>query len=253
MRHFMAQFGPALQWPWTKLMDVPALDDALLDRIVAQSDAQAGTASIRELERLRDACLVAVTQALKTHGIGAGEVLAAYERDLWHARGREAEATAVQAAPLDIFRGRVEPGWIDYNGHMNESRYLQAFSQAGDVLLGMIGADADYVARGHSFYTAETHIRHLREMPPDAPFRVTLQVLGADGKRLHFWQEMYRVGEDAPVATCEQMALHVNAATGRACPALPEIRARLDPIVAAHAALPRPEGAGRAIRMPGRP
>ena len=25
MRHFMAQFGPALQWPWTKLMDVPEL------------------------------------------------------------------------------------------------------------------------------------------------------------------------------------------------------------------------------------
>ena len=23
MRHFMAQFGPALQWPWTKLTDVP--------------------------------------------------------------------------------------------------------------------------------------------------------------------------------------------------------------------------------------
>ena len=26
MRHFMAQFGPALKWPWTKLMDVPELD-----------------------------------------------------------------------------------------------------------------------------------------------------------------------------------------------------------------------------------
>src|SRR5271170_6580563 len=30
MRHFMAQFGPSLKWPWTKLMDVPDLDDALL-------------------------------------------------------------------------------------------------------------------------------------------------------------------------------------------------------------------------------
>ena len=44
MRHFMAQFGPALQWPWSKLMDVPELTDELLDTIVAQSDAQAGTA-----------------------------------------------------------------------------------------------------------------------------------------------------------------------------------------------------------------
>ena len=42
MRHFMAQFGPALQWPWTKLTDVPELTDELLEKIVAQSDAQAG-------------------------------------------------------------------------------------------------------------------------------------------------------------------------------------------------------------------
>ncbi|MEM6897112.1 MAG: 3-hydroxyacyl-CoA dehydrogenase NAD-binding domain-containing protein, partial [Pseudomonadota bacterium] len=42
MRHFLAQFGPALAWPWTKLMDVPPLTDALIDTIAAQSDAQSG-------------------------------------------------------------------------------------------------------------------------------------------------------------------------------------------------------------------
>ena len=42
MRHFMAQFGPALQWPWTKLMDVPELTDELLDRLVAQSRRAGG-------------------------------------------------------------------------------------------------------------------------------------------------------------------------------------------------------------------
>ncbi|MGH2896298.1 MAG: 3-hydroxyacyl-CoA dehydrogenase NAD-binding domain-containing protein, partial [Solirubrobacteraceae bacterium] len=41
MRHFMAQFGPALQLPWTHLTNVPELTDELLDTIVAQSDAQA--------------------------------------------------------------------------------------------------------------------------------------------------------------------------------------------------------------------
>ena len=51
MRHFMAQFGPALKWPWTKLMDVPELTDELLDTIVAQSDEQAAGSAIRELER----------------------------------------------------------------------------------------------------------------------------------------------------------------------------------------------------------
>ncbi|MDG1802297.1 MAG: 3-hydroxyacyl-CoA dehydrogenase NAD-binding domain-containing protein, partial [Paracoccaceae bacterium] len=27
MKHFIAQFGPCLEWPWTKLMDVPELTD----------------------------------------------------------------------------------------------------------------------------------------------------------------------------------------------------------------------------------
>ena len=31
MRHFLDQFGPTLSWPWTRLMDVPDLDDALID------------------------------------------------------------------------------------------------------------------------------------------------------------------------------------------------------------------------------
>ena len=33
MRLFMEQFGPALQWPWTKLTEVPELSDDFLDRI----------------------------------------------------------------------------------------------------------------------------------------------------------------------------------------------------------------------------
>ena len=80
MRHFLAQFGPALQWPWTHLTDVPELTDELLDRIAEQSDAQADGASVRELERLRDRCLVAVLQGLRTISLRGGEVLAEYDR-----------------------------------------------------------------------------------------------------------------------------------------------------------------------------
>jgi carnitine 3-dehydrogenase len=82
MRHFMAQFGPALQWPWTHLMDVPDMTDELIDRIAEQSDTQADGASVRELERLRDRCLVAVMQGLRSVPYGAGEVLADYETRL---------------------------------------------------------------------------------------------------------------------------------------------------------------------------
>jgi carnitine 3-dehydrogenase len=88
MRHFMAQFGPALQWPWSKLTDVPELTDDLLDRLVAQSDEQAAGRSVRELEALRDDCLVAVMKGLRDVGVGAGEVVAEHDARLGARRPR---------------------------------------------------------------------------------------------------------------------------------------------------------------------
>ena len=76
MRHFMAQFGPALKWPWTKLMDTPELTDDLIDTIADQSDAQAGDRSIRDLAQERDRNLVAILTALEGVGAGAGQTLA---------------------------------------------------------------------------------------------------------------------------------------------------------------------------------
>ncbi|MEM7140860.1 MAG: 3-hydroxyacyl-CoA dehydrogenase NAD-binding domain-containing protein [Actinomycetota bacterium] len=82
MGHFVRQFGPTLSWPWTKLMDVPELTDELVDRIEAQSDAQSGAHSIRELERIRDRNLVGILRALETNDWGAGETLARQRRSL---------------------------------------------------------------------------------------------------------------------------------------------------------------------------
>jgi acyl-CoA thioesterase FadM len=65
--------------------------------------------------------------------------------------------------PLVMYQGQVLPGWIDYNGHMTESRYYFANSETVDNFLRLIGAGMDYVAAGHSYYSAETHIRHLGE------------------------------------------------------------------------------------------
>ncbi|MCB1429336.1 MAG: carnitine 3-dehydrogenase, partial [Nitratireductor sp.] len=82
MRHFMAQFGPCLEWPWTKLMDVPEFNDELVDLIAGQSDAQSGHHSIRELERIRDDNLVSMMRALKARNWGAGALLNAHDEKL---------------------------------------------------------------------------------------------------------------------------------------------------------------------------
>jgi len=64
MRHFMAQFGPALQLPWTYL-PAPELTESLIDKVVEGTAEQQGKRSIAELERYRDDCLLAVLGAIK--------------------------------------------------------------------------------------------------------------------------------------------------------------------------------------------
>ena len=85
MRHFLAHFGPCLEWPWTKLTEVPDLDDALVEKIAGQSDTQAGGRSIRELERIRDDNLAGILEALERSGEsgwGAGALLRETRRTL---------------------------------------------------------------------------------------------------------------------------------------------------------------------------
>jgi carnitine 3-dehydrogenase len=85
MRAMLAMFGPCLKWPWTKLMDVPELTDAFVDKVGDQCEAQAAGLSPRDLERIRDDNLVAILQALKTRDWGAGKTLAQYEAQLRNA------------------------------------------------------------------------------------------------------------------------------------------------------------------------
>jgi len=77
MRHFIAQFGECLSWPWTKLMDTPELTDELIDTIASQSDEQSGAYDVRELERIRDRNVAAILLALERNDWGAGRTLGA--------------------------------------------------------------------------------------------------------------------------------------------------------------------------------
>lgn len=241
MKHFLEQFGPCLTWPWTKLMDVPEFNDELVDLIAGQSDAQSGQHSIRELERIRDSNLVGFLRVLKDRDWGAGRVLNAHDAG----RRQDAVAATPTDAPLVLAQMQVLPGWIDYNGHMTESRYLFAGSETSDAFLRLIGAGMDYVAGGHSYYSAETHILHLGEARLGDRLTGSLQVLAADEKRLHVFIRIEKDG--APVATLEQMLLHVDMKAGRACPAAPNVRDSLFAIRDAHAALPRPDSVGRHV------
>ena len=74
IHHMLKHFDPAL-FPWTKL-EPPPITDELIERMAGGCAQQAEGRSIKELEQLRDNCLVAIMQALETYQVGAGAVLA---------------------------------------------------------------------------------------------------------------------------------------------------------------------------------
>jgi carnitine 3-dehydrogenase len=248
MRHFLSQFGPALKLPWTRL-EAPELTDELADRIAQQSDDQAGDLSIRDLERLRDNCLVSILSALRRNDFAAGATLRRYGERL-AARAPAAKAPVDESQPLALHAATVLADWIDYNGHMTESRYLEVFGSATDALLEYIGAGPDYVGQGHSFFTVETHIRHLEEASEGEGLRVTTQVLGGDPKRIHLFHTLHRASDGAILATGEHMLLHVDAQARRAAAAQGAVLRALERLAKAQAALATPRGAGRAIGAP---
>jgi carnitine 3-dehydrogenase len=247
MRHMLAQFGPCLKWPWTKL-EAPELTETLIDRMVEGTQAQAAGRSIRELERLRDDYLVAIQQVLRQYDIGAGATLRALETRLFQdAAAAQAPRADEAGKPLHLLDSVVRPEWVDYNRHMSDFRYGQLFGDAVDVLFRRAGVDEAYRATGRMYYTVENHIKHLGEAKVGEPLYVTAQVLAADDKRLHVFQRLHRGRDDKLIATAEQMYLHVDTKAAKASAADPKIRAEFASIHADHAGLPPPPGAGRPV------
>jgi carnitine 3-dehydrogenase len=234
MRHFIAQFGPCLSWPWTRLTDVPELDDALIDKIASQSDAQSGMRSIRELERVRDDNLVAMMRALKGRNWASGRLLREHDERL-----RSTQPEPDWSRPVETAARTVPVDWTDYNGHMNEARYLDVFSAATDRFMALVGCDEAYIAAGGSYFTAETHLEHVAEAHAGMRVRVETQLLDGTGKRLHLLSRMY---DDAGqlLAAAEQMLLHVSLETRRTAPPGPAVQRKLAEVQAKQADLPRP-------------
>jgi carnitine 3-dehydrogenase len=248
MRHMLAQFGPALKWPWTKL-EAPELTDSLIDRMVEGTQAQAAGRSIRELERLRDDYLVAIQQVLRQFDIGAGSTLRALEARLYKdAAAGEPAGSADAGRPLRLLTATVRPEWVDYNRHMTDFRYGQLFGDAMDALYRQVGIDeAHRSGTGRMYYTVESHLIHLGEAKVGDSLYVTTQILAVDPKRLHVFHRLHRGADDALIATGEQMHLHVDTGAARAATVDPAVQAKLDSIHRAQSGLPLPVGAGRHI------
>jgi acyl-CoA thioester hydrolase len=146
---------------------------------------------------------------------------------------------------------QIEPHWIDYNGHLNMAYYNVMFDRAIDELWLQLGIGPGYMkARQGSTFTAECHVRYLREIHLGDPVQISILLMGADEKRLHTFEELRHAGEGWLSATSENMTIHIDMTARKTAPFPSDIRARIDAVVNAHSGITRPEGIGRKIAMP---
>lgn len=166
---------------------------------------------------------------------------------------KTAEATAFFFAPFVSSILRVQPAWIDYNGHMNMAYYSVLFDTALEQAFSAIGIGEDYAReRNLSTMTAEWHVLYKREVTLEDPVRVTVQLIDFDDKRLHVYMEMRHATEFWLAAAAESMNLHVDLGERKVRPFPGDILANIAIMKAAHTGLPRPDGLGRTIGIPRR-
>jgi acyl-CoA thioester hydrolase len=146
---------------------------------------------------------------------------------------------------------RIEPAWIDYNGHLNMAYYNVLFDRAIDELWLELGIGPTYMKERHgSTFTAECHLRYLREIHQDDPVQIAILLVAADEKRLHSFEELRHADEGWLSATSENIHLHVDISARKTAPFPPDIRSRIERVAEAHRGIARPEGIGRKIAMP---
>jgi len=158
------------------------------------------------------------------------------------------------AAPFVSSVMRIEPQWIDYNGHLNVAYYNVLFDRAVDELYELLGLGPSYLERTrHSTMVVEAHVRYLREVHQSDPVRVTAQLLDFDAKRIHLYEELRHASEGWLSATSENMTLSVDMTSKKVAPFHGSVQQALGRMKAAHAGLPRPDAAGRGVKMPDKP
>jgi acyl-CoA thioester hydrolase len=164
-----------------------------------------------------------------------------------------AQPTAFFFAPFVSSPMRIEPQWIDYNGHLNMAYYSVLADRAVDEAFAVIGLGPDYVEdRRASVFTAEAHLCYRRELVVGDPVRATVQLIDFDDKRIHVFVELRHAGEAWLSASIETMNLHVSMEDRRVLPFPPDILANIAIMKAAHSGLPAPEALGRVIGLPRR-
>jgi acyl-CoA thioester hydrolase len=142
------------------------------------------------------------------------------------AAGDRLKTMPLPPAPFLSSVMQLEPQWIDYNGHLNMAYYNVMMDRAIDEMWLQLGIGPAYMKERHaSTFTAEAHVRYLREIHLGDPVQISVYLLGHDEKRLHTFEELRHATEGWLSATSENMTLHMDMKARKVAPFPPDIRA----------------------------
>jgi acyl-CoA thioester hydrolase len=112
---------------------------------------------------------------------------------------------------LPVYRAKIEPGWIDYNGHLRDAYYGLAASYAIDEVMDHLGLDASYRQSTHcTLYTLEMHMHFLREVKGSDDLQILTSVLDFDRKRIHVGCKFVCGRSSDPVAMTDMLLMHIH-------------------------------------------
>jgi acyl-CoA thioester hydrolase len=140
---------------------------------------------------------------------------------------------------LPVYRAKILPEWIDFNGHLRDAYYGLVMSYAVDEVMDHLGLDAAYRERTRcTLYTLELHIHYLHEVKSTDQLSVVTSVLDFDRKRILAGCEFACPRIDGPVATAELMLLHVHQGDKPSSASFPpEVEGQLESLKLSPAAL----------------
>lgn len=151
------------------------------------------------------------------------------------------------AEPLICGPMTVEDAWIDYNGHLNMAYYNVLFDRAADALFDLLCIGADYAkTEASTIFTAEMHVRYLRELHAGDTVTSTLQIIDHDAKRLHGYQEI-RHSDGWVAASAEALWLHVDMSGPKVAPFPDAVAEHIARLQSDHDRVGRPDNVGTPI------
>ena len=124
----------------------------------------------------------------------------------------------------------VPPEFIDVNGHMNITRYLEVGAtgwwtrSTNDLTMG----DAYVTERGLTTFTAEHHIRYLSEMLEGDEMSTHTRVIARSDKVLHSMSIIANRTRERVSCILELTQLHIDISTRRPTAFPDDIATRID-------------------------